>query len=532
MDDHTKAEYEAQSLQVRAELKKWESDWAAAHNGSKPGRNDIKHNPDIAHKYKQYNRLRDIISGKIPPPTAAPKLPPTTPSKRSKTFQTPRKAHSHQAAEAKTPGTARTAATPSTSRKLFSPALPTSIGPTPQKDGHVLGLFDLLGKTPSKPTETAGLTPSKRRASEVDSLTTPSAKRTHLLPERATPLKESVFGSVNTPLHERPDHNLPNKTPSTSRSAKFSTPAFLRRSNLPPVDEQDENGNWKVGPLRLPRKFLSSKGPKGLSQIVTSLRTIVDEAYEDEEDVLRELESGAPAPTAHSAIKNPNSSGNDDGTATQAAESRAQPNNNKSKEKPALLSAFDDPSLYDSDSDVKTEGIGRDGFPLRVYKKKGQKRTTRKVNIKPTRTKRPAGTANPDNDAAYSDSEDEIVKETQYQHNNNQESPEAADLLRSSSEFDNDDDDDGDEDEAGASEFEELSKVSSKKKEKKSKKNIAAEKKTAGTKENRGDEKEGVLKKTVRKIKATAHANFKSLKLRNTGAKGGPGYNSRFRRRR
>lgn len=253
---------------------------------------------------------------------------------------------------------------------------------------------------------------------------------------------------------------------------------------------------------------------------------MVDEAYEDEEDVLRELEGSAPASTANPAISNPNSTGNNDGTAIRVAESQAQPNNNKPKEKPALLSAFDDPSLYDSDSDANTEGVGRDGLPLRIYKKKGQKRTTRKVNIKPTRTKRPASAANLDNDATCSDSEDEIVKETQYQYNNNQPPPEAADLLRSGSEFD---EDDGDEDEAGASEFEELSKVSSKKK---GKKNNAAEKKTTRTKEKRGDEKAGVIKKTVRKIKATAHANFKSLKLRNTGAKGGPGYNSRFRRRR
>lgn len=47
MDDKTKARYEAKSVELRADLKKWESDWADTHDGSKPGREDIKNNPDI-----------------------------------------------------------------------------------------------------------------------------------------------------------------------------------------------------------------------------------------------------------------------------------------------------------------------------------------------------------------------------------------------------------------------------------------------------------------------------------------------------
>jgi hypothetical protein len=47
MGDPAKAAYEEESLQLRAELKQWENDWAAAHSGKKPGRGDIKQNPDI-----------------------------------------------------------------------------------------------------------------------------------------------------------------------------------------------------------------------------------------------------------------------------------------------------------------------------------------------------------------------------------------------------------------------------------------------------------------------------------------------------
>ncbi|KAL2176612.1 uncharacterized protein P884DRAFT_31362 [Thermothelomyces heterothallicus CBS 202.75] len=47
MDEQARAAYESQCLQLRAELKKWESDWAIAHAGKKPGRDDIKQRPDI-----------------------------------------------------------------------------------------------------------------------------------------------------------------------------------------------------------------------------------------------------------------------------------------------------------------------------------------------------------------------------------------------------------------------------------------------------------------------------------------------------
>jgi DNA replication regulator SLD2 len=47
MDDQARAAYEEQCLQLRAELKSWEGNWAATHGGSKPGRADIKQNPDI-----------------------------------------------------------------------------------------------------------------------------------------------------------------------------------------------------------------------------------------------------------------------------------------------------------------------------------------------------------------------------------------------------------------------------------------------------------------------------------------------------
>lgn len=39
--------YEAKAKDLRSHLKAWESDWARTHRGKKPGRQDIKDNPDI-----------------------------------------------------------------------------------------------------------------------------------------------------------------------------------------------------------------------------------------------------------------------------------------------------------------------------------------------------------------------------------------------------------------------------------------------------------------------------------------------------
>jgi hypothetical protein len=58
MDGEARAAYESQSLQIRAELKKWESDWALASRGKKPGRDDIKQNPDIGASIILPKRLR------------------------------------------------------------------------------------------------------------------------------------------------------------------------------------------------------------------------------------------------------------------------------------------------------------------------------------------------------------------------------------------------------------------------------------------------------------------------------------------
>ncbi|KAK4154296.1 DNA replication regulator sld2 [Chaetomidium leptoderma] len=572
MDDQARAAYEDQSLQLRAELKQWEGDWAIAHGGKKPGRDHIKQHPDIAHKYKQYSKLRDILAGKIPPPPPGPAdathghqqqrkrtqsdaaLPPQTPSKRSKPVQTPRKTQHMQpeamSPQAQTPSAARVALTPSSNRTALTPAaaVPTSISPTPQRDGRVLGLFDLLVGTPSRfmtytvPTiPLPAATPSKQRTidlqpSAATTTTTPTTARFASTPKANKRTTQLLFQtSTTTPLHDR-ENVTPFKTPSTNRIAKprstptSSTPSFLRRravslttttttttsttaaAALSRVDEQDEDADeaeegeeeaWKkVGPLRLPRKLGIMRG---LSSVVAGLRRMEEEAFEDEEEAMREMEMEAEGMVAgrKGGVTEVEVEQHSQGQVQLGRDIPGGMGDKQNKEPPVgLLSGFDNEAVHDDDGldeGGRQQQQQQQQQPLRQFKKRGQKRTTRLVNMRPTRSKRPAAQTEGKPDDDKEDDDAASASEPDF------------DALDSNS--------DGNEEPAAAV----------KAKTKTSQKKAAA----SVTKDDaQGAKSEGVVKRAVRKVKASAHANFKRLKLRNSGSKGGPGHNSRFRRRR
>ncbi|KAL2268328.1 hypothetical protein VTJ83DRAFT_3174 [Remersonia thermophila] len=610
MDDQARAAYEEQCLQLRAQLKKWEGEWAAANGGSKPGRADIKQNPDIARKYKQYNKLRDMLAGKIPPPKQAPASPaeaalgsqqrkrthsddtagPQTPSKKLRPAQTPQKTRHAPldvaAPAAQTPLPAHAAMTPSAGRTSLTPAegLPTSISPTPQRDGRVLGIFDLLGRTPSQRGTPAAsalptATPSKHGAHAPQPLpvaTTPSTARlveastprsaqrpaSQLLFKASTPrkAKDGAAAAAATPFKTPSANRISNPAASTPSS---STPSFLRRRTtfgrsaaggglLSRVDEQDENDDdaeaeWKkVGPLKLPRR-LTAGVAKGLSSVVAGLRKMEDEAFAEDEEALREMEmdmemtytegrgvpngkaaadAGAPAAKEAAGKEGPAE------PLGQAVSSGGEPGGiDAAPDRPVgLLSAFDDEALLDSPD----EGQGEQR-PLRQFKKRGQKRTTRLVKMRPTRTKRPAN-AESRGSGCDTDEDEEAVRETQLGASNPPGGA-AGDLGLSDKGSDASDatdgsDYDGSDVENDGGEETGRSRPRKTKEAKKETKAASATAVAAAAAKKKAGESEGVVKRAVRKVKATAHANFRRLKLRNSGAKGGPAHNSRFRRRR
>lgn len=482
-----------------------------------------------AKKYKQYNQVRDILSGKSQPqalPTKD-KVPSKsrkrrsdegialaeTPSKRSRPAQTPSKPRQYDAEDGD--GEQEAFETPS-ARKLFSPPMPTSIGPTPQKDGRVLGLFDLLDEE----EENAHL---KDQSHHVQVQATPSKKSAAIgnihdddeienVKLGRTPMstsKRAMLDTFMTPLKPRDGNSgagAGGKTHmSVSKLQLFSTPSFLRRAPLPPIGEDD--GSYKSPrPLRLPRKPLG----RSLSSVVASLRKLEEEKLDEDLEALHEMENDNAAPSAPPKPKASNDHGKDDNdndndkpekpAAAAAEDEILEPDS----QAPKLLGGFDDEGMYDSPTE---EELGRDGQPLRVYKKKGQKRTTRRVNMRPTRTKRPQTEDGGNGDA---EEEDATVPETQFDAATKLDNSDPLDL-GSDSDFEDVEDEGGD----GA------------------KKKAASKKgKGGGQDAKKGEEGGNKIKKAARKVNALAHTNFKRLKLRNHGSKGGPGFNSRFRRRR
>ena len=144
---------------LRAELKKWEKEFSVENNGVKASRDDIKKRADIAAKYKEYNRMREVLAEKSRLADQSSKC--RTPRRRN--FQEMSHDESNQPESVQTPSAAGNSPwkidpydSPSVVRSLFTPSR-KSLAPTPQKEGKVLGLFDLLAD------EEGTITPKRKR---------------------------------------------------------------------------------------------------------------------------------------------------------------------------------------------------------------------------------------------------------------------------------------------------------------------------------------------------------------------------------
>jgi hypothetical protein len=536
----------------------------------------------IAAKYKAYSRLKSHTSNSTEKSTRVntdePELPPRCheaqhtkdPSRKRRSsnvdesggISTPRKAPrqdfvtpSKPPAQKAHPSQIDPYDSPSTLRKLFNPnnhqgdgyqsssplPLRAAIGPTPQRDGKALGLFDLLsasggsraGETPSARKSGAisgGMiqTPSKQRnvllADGNDDEVTPRPRRYSLTP--ASSGKKFLYSNfIATPITlrysaieegggDKPEAPGDLTGGNSKRKPSASgTPSFLRRTNplrlggLKNINETADSTSPIA--VRMPPKLVG----KGLSTLVKGLRDMEDEKLDDDLDVLRELES----------------------------EQMGNANNN------VAVGDSQVPGNYGEDF-PREIGVadGQDPpQPRKQWKKKGQKRTTRRVNMKPVRSKpkpEPKWKANVDDIEEESDSEvgdESMVPETQATTNaksNNDSIGSDPDSDYGSvpglSDLDNDDnDDDYDQHEPSKSasrkqrtepSITETQDGTSTSKLKKSK----LDKKSAGEqKENKENEKP-----KGRKVNPLAHTNFRALKIRNRGSKA-RGKGGRFGRR-
>lgn len=451
---------------LRWELKRWQHAFAAANGGRKPSREDIKSDATIAAKHVAYNELQKALAkaGHV-----------ETPRKH----KLPHPGNQHERAALKERNANTTTRTPSKTLrhaqslesvveegdeeedegKEQTPAfIRHALGPTPQKDGQVLGIFDMAcSATPTKasldpsaaaisfvsgtPSKTAAAAPSDPALSKTPQS---SGKRFFLDAFAGTPLKR-----------KREDEAC---TPSTARR-QYHTPSFLRRSfPLATVDEETADG----APLFKKRGLVRS-----LSKIIKGLRKQEDKRMDDEWDIMNEIEREEQEDSAPKVLV-------EDSQAT---------------EMPLGPDQAQDGSDDDSSGPEQIQ-IGANGQPRKPWKKKGLKRQTKRVIMRPVLHKPKKA-----QEGEADDSETGVVAETQgadTAHSSGHD----LDHGKEGSDFDDDD-----------------------------------QTKEAMSAKAKSDGKAADKQKAPKKVSAQAHANFRRLKIKNKNSKANGRGGKRFGRR-
>ncbi|KAK5117135.1 hypothetical protein LTR85_008903 [Meristemomyces frigidus] len=484
---------EQQVAALKHELKIWEKSFAAKNGGRIPSREDISAS-SISAKYREYDRLRR--------PTSFAK-PAETPRKQRQIR--PGSAHKRTALRERS-GNASTPTPNKAAKSAISldvveeeeeveatPAfIRCALGPTPQKDGQVLGIFDMPAATPSKASlatvpelPAVSGTPSKPAAplsSEPVCSATPrsSSKRRLFDAFAGTPMKRKREDDGHTP---------------GSAKRQFATPSFLRRAfPLAPIDEEPT----AAGPPFAKRGLVRS-----LSSIIKGLRKQEEKRMDDDWDILDELEA------------------EERGEAPQAAAPKVLVEDSQGADMPLGPDQGPPESEDEEPSNVRQPAVDANGKPRKPWKKKGLKRQTKRTNMRPVLHKpKKAGDL-----AAEEGSDDELVVETQQA-----DAPSLSTRKRRS-----DGEAEGSEasgDEHAASECEDeaaepgAKSGAPKRSKKSSKPNDAA--KTNKTTDQTAEQKP---EKARKKVSAQAHANYRALKIKNKNSKGNGKGGRKFGRR-
>ncbi|TKX20040.1 hypothetical protein C1H76_7722 [Elsinoe australis] len=364
---------------LKLELKFWERSFAAAHGGRKPAKTDIKADAAISAKYKQYDLL-----------CRPDKKARSSPKRSRATARDTTKSKDHVGPpilQIATPSKSRTI--PSVGESPEKSPLPTAmsptpqalrqrLGPTPQKDGQILSLFDsICTGTPSR-RRTAfadidaniAATPSKKDcpASSIESEETENAR---LGRTPTSSGKRYMLDTFATPMKRKRDEVA--QTPSSVRGVN-STPQFLRRTNIlfskrmDPVQETDEDVIAKTQPPFKKRSLVRS-----LSSIIKGLKAQEEDKADEDLELLREMEGDPFEPVPRAQMQR-----------RPEAESHKQAERVPEMQVdmplgPDMLPVSDGEL---SDKDL-VGSLDANGQPRKVWKKKGLKRQTKQVKMRP-----------------------------------------------------------------------------------------------------------------------------------------------------
>ncbi|KAF3918413.1 hypothetical protein ABW20_dc0108222 [Dactylellina cionopaga] len=371
MANHPDGEVKLDSDRLRhlkLKIKAWEKDFAAGNNGTPPTREDISANVKIAARYSEYQRLKKLLLPKesqtthtqsFPQPER--KAPSSAPHKLTQTAQTP-PSNPFFFTPTKRPEILGPLASPSASTiRRLKWMTKGYVSPTPQKNGKVLGLFDKLpGMTPSPPKRPreaderallAKLTESVEKSTfSYDQNIVDSDDDAYTPLDPTTPSRKRRY-EFQTPLSKKSKFTADESDP-------FATPAIFRQQsrNL----ELNENGSPVTPDLKhfLPNRGMIGK-VKPLSTLVKELRELQDNQEDPGMEVLRELEQ-------------------QDLNLKQHCETE----DNKGNQ---LVQIVNEPAQTPSNHQAEDREIG-EATKRPVYKKKGQKRQTKRVKMRPVRS--------------------------------------------------------------------------------------------------------------------------------------------------
>ncbi|KAF8461055.1 DNA replication/checkpoint protein [Kalaharituber pfeilii] len=437
-------------LSLRLELKNWESAFAAEH-GRKPTRDDIKKAPEIAAKYKEYNKHRG------PAPTVAP-APASVAAARSsraqppEPFRTPRKKRLstvleeadsssrddpfHSPSLRRSQGRSQDSGrskrsdshleTPTNPNRISvksdffydaSSPLPLrriryskdgeTVGPTPQKTGKVLGLFEShINSSPLKSKASVRKALEETHNTGTDAVTSPSKgdscfetprkRKLHDDDVVDSPSSARVASSTTNSVHRSHASTIivDGETPKKRRAPThdmFTTPTFLRRSS-----SRVDSGIVSSPPVP---QLMKCGLVKGLSSLVADLRKMQDDTLDEEMDNLREIEREIMSRGKKPQF--PKSTAGKEGNVTPTKGLFGEADG--SVEGPGIADLTgQDACHYEEETTAEGEKA-----PVRIWKKKGLKRQTRRVKMRPVRNKPTSTIAQKDDDDEDSDAEDD-----------------------------------------------------------------------------------------------------------------------------
>jgi hypothetical protein len=252
-------------------------------------------------------------------------------------------------------------------------------------------------------------------------------------------------------------------TPSSSMK-EFATPSFLRRDAVLDAIAEDDEPTPRPAPWK--RKVLG----RSLSSMIQSLKKQEEDRLDEEADIMREMEMEAEGISVPKKARKP--------------DVQVQDSQHHMRLGPDGAGSSDE----EDEENKADDGLDANGQPRKIWKKRGQKRQTRRVIMKPAFVK------------PLSELDKNIVPTTQL---------DPEDALSDS--------DDSDSDYASdASHTPKKRKTHTKKVDAPQ----PAQKTSAA----------GTVKAVAKKISATAHANYRRLKIKSKGGNGGGG--KRFGRRR